>query len=121
MNKKVALLTNIISPYAIPRFNRVAEADLFNIDDFFLAETENNRLWKVYKEKIKFNYKVLKGFQFYLGRERTIHFNFGLASLAILIFNAFFSIGERYLFNVGNILSILVIAAVFLPTTHKKL
>ena len=47
--------------------------------------------------------------------------NIDLAFLAILIFNAFFSIGERYLFNVGNILSILVIAAVFLPTTHKKL
>jgi len=44
-----------------------------------------------------------------------------LAFLAILIFNAFFSIGERYLFNVGNLLSILLIAAVCLPTAHKQL
>ena len=46
--------------------------------------------------------------------------NIDLAFLAILIFNAFFSIGERYLFNVGNILSILVIAAICLPTAHKQ-
>ena len=78
--KKVALLTNIISPYMIPRLNSVANAELFDFDVFFMAETESNRLWNVYKGKIKFNYRVLKGFQFALGEERIIHVNFGLAS-----------------------------------------
>lgn len=64
IRKKVAFLTDIISPYVIPRFNRLAEADQFDFDVFFLAETESNWLWKVYKEKIKFNYIVLKDFQF---------------------------------------------------------
>jgi len=78
--KKVVVLTNIISPYVIPRFNKVAEAEVFDFDVFFMAETESNRLWKVYKEKIKFNYIKLKGFHFFLGRQRPIHLNFGITS-----------------------------------------
>lgn len=81
MNKKdkVALITNIIAPYRIPCFNKVAELAPFDFDVYFLAENESNRDWRVYKEKIKFNYKVLKGVHFKLKDEIFIHLNFGLS------------------------------------------
>jgi len=78
--KKVALLTTIIAPYRIPCFNKVAESDGFDFDVFFYAENTKNREWKIYKEKIKFNYIVLKGLHFDFRNERTIHLNFGLFS-----------------------------------------
>ncbi len=77
--KRVALLTNIIAPYRIPCFNKVAEAGVFDFDVYFMAESESNRDWRVYKDKIKFNYKILKGLHFTLKNERIIHLNIGLA------------------------------------------
>lgn len=76
---KVALITNIIAPYRIPCFNKVAELAPFDFDVYFLAENESNRDWRVYKERIKFNYKVLKGLHFTLKNERFVHLNFGLS------------------------------------------
>jgi len=77
--KKVALLTTIIAPYRIPCFNKVAESKDLDFDVFFYAEITKNREWKIYKEKIKFNYTVLKGLHFCLKSKRTLHLNFGLA------------------------------------------
>ncbi|MEO0296761.1 MAG: glycosyltransferase family 4 protein [candidate division WOR-3 bacterium] len=76
--RKVALITNIIAPYRIPAFNKVSELAPFDFDVYFMAENESNREWKVYKEKIRFNYKVLKGLHFVSKNERMIHINFGL-------------------------------------------
>ena len=76
--KRIALLTNIIAPYRIPAFNKVAELAPFDFDVYFMAENESNRDWKIYKEKIKFKYKVLKGVHFNL-KNRFVHLNLGLS------------------------------------------
>jgi len=59
---RVAILTEIIAPYRIPVFNILAKDLDVELDVLFFAETESRRSWQIPKEKIKFNYKVLKGF-----------------------------------------------------------
>lgn len=76
---KVALLTNIIAPYRIPCFNKIAEANAFDFYVYFMAESEDDREWKIYKDKIKFNYKILKGLHFTLKNGKKIHLNYGLS------------------------------------------
>jgi len=76
--KRVVLLTNIIAPYRIPCFNEVAKKAPFDFDVIFLAENEENRKWKIYKDKIKFEYKILRGLHLSLGESREFHLNFGL-------------------------------------------
>lgn len=58
---RVAILTEIISPYRIPVFNALAEDPDIELDVLFFAETESRRSWQIPKEKIRFSYKVLKG------------------------------------------------------------
>ena len=59
---RVAILTEIISPYRIPVFNVLAKDSRFSIEVLFLAETESRREWRIPKEEICFPYRVLKGF-----------------------------------------------------------
>lgn len=59
MKIKYILLTEIISPYRIPVFNEIARTLNDNFLVFFLGETENRRQWRINKDKIRFNYKVL--------------------------------------------------------------
>lgn len=57
---KVALLTEIISPYRIPVFNALAREEAIDLHVIFLAETDPaQRQWLVYKDEIKFSYEVL--------------------------------------------------------------
>lgn len=58
---KVALMTEIISPYRIPILNRLADNDRIQLDVFFLSETEHRRSWRVPTEGIRFPYRVLPG------------------------------------------------------------
>lgn len=79
--KKVILLTNIITPYIIPLYNYINQKGNFNFDVVTLAEREKNREWKLNKERILFNYKILPGLNlFFYGRkrEKSIHLNFGV-------------------------------------------
>ncbi len=59
MKRKIILLTEIISPYRIPVFNEIAQSLQERFLVFFLGATEKRREWKIYKEEIKFYYKVL--------------------------------------------------------------
>ncbi|MBK9123567.1 MAG: glycosyltransferase family 4 protein [Chloroflexi bacterium] len=58
---RVAVLTEIISPYRIPLLNRLAEYPDIDLTVIFLSETERLREWRVEKEKIRFKYEVLPG------------------------------------------------------------
>jgi len=58
---RVAILTEIISPYRVPVFNALAQAPEIELKVLFFAKTESRRHWRVPKEKMRFNYKVLKG------------------------------------------------------------
>ena len=60
--KRVALLTEIISPYRIPVLNELAADRRIELDVFFFAETESRRRWRVTWEQIRFQYRVLPGF-----------------------------------------------------------
>jgi glycosyltransferase involved in cell wall biosynthesis len=57
---RVALLTEIISPYRIPVFNALARQKGIELHVIFLAETDpTQRHWLVYKDEIEFSYEVL--------------------------------------------------------------
>ena len=57
---RVALLTEIISPYRIPVFNALARHNGIDLHVIFLAETDpTQRQWLVYKDEIDFSYEVL--------------------------------------------------------------
>jgi len=59
MKKRVVILTEIISPYRIPVFNEISSSLGNCLLVLFLSETIKERKWRVDKEAIKFNYKVL--------------------------------------------------------------
>jgi len=76
---KLILITNIISPYSIPVFNSLGGTDNLDFEVIFLAKTDSNRKWKIYKEEINFNYKILKNICFFIqSKEMPIYFNWGL-------------------------------------------
>jgi glycosyltransferase involved in cell wall biosynthesis len=57
---KLALLTEIISPYRIPVFNALARQKGIDLHVIFLSETDpTQRRWLVYKGEIEFSYEVL--------------------------------------------------------------
>jgi glycosyltransferase involved in cell wall biosynthesis len=60
MTRRVAILTEIISPYRIPVFNALAKHEGIDLKVIFLAETDPAlRQWRVYKDEIRFSYEVL--------------------------------------------------------------
>jgi len=71
MKRRLALITEIISPYRIPLFNVLAKHEGVDLHVIFLAETDPDlRKWKVYKDEIKFSYQVLPSW-----RKRAGHYN----------------------------------------------
>ena len=58
---RVALLTEIISPYRISVFNELAADVRIELDVLFFSETEARRSWRVPWEKIRFRHRVLPG------------------------------------------------------------
>ena len=66
---RVALLTEIISPYRIPVFNALARQKGIELQVIFLAETDpTQRHWLVYKDEIDFSYEVLPAWRRRWGR-----------------------------------------------------
>jgi glycosyltransferase involved in cell wall biosynthesis len=60
MKRRVAILTEIISPYRIPVFNALAAMSDIDLHVIFLAETDTTmRQWKIYKDEIRFSYQTL--------------------------------------------------------------
>lgn len=61
---RLAVVTEIISPYRIPVFNQIAEELGDRLKVLFMAESEAKRQWTVSLSRIRFRYEVLKGKQF---------------------------------------------------------
>ncbi len=60
MRRRLVIITEIISPYRIPLFNALAQRPDVSLHVIFLAETDPGlRLWKIYKDEIRFSYQVL--------------------------------------------------------------
>ena len=73
MRRRLAILTEIISPYRIPLFNALARHESLDLHVIFLAETDPNlREWQVYKEEIKFSYQVLPAWRKLLSGYNTL-------------------------------------------------
>jgi glycosyltransferase involved in cell wall biosynthesis len=59
----VALVTEIISPYRIPVLNELSRLLDDRLKVFFISETERRRSWPIYRDEIRFDYRVLGGTQ----------------------------------------------------------
>ncbi len=57
--RKVVILTEIISPYRIPVFNKIAEDERLDLKVIFFAEMTGERKWVIQREQLKFSYQVL--------------------------------------------------------------
>ncbi|MFY9793285.1 MAG: glycosyltransferase family 4 protein [Candidatus Sulfotelmatobacter sp.] len=69
MIPKLVILTEIIAPYRIPVLNALARRAEIEVKVIFLSENDPSlREWKVYKDEIKFNYRVLPSWRQRLGR-----------------------------------------------------
>jgi glycosyltransferase involved in cell wall biosynthesis len=69
VKRRLALITEIISPYRIPLFNALAKQENVDLHVIFLAETDPDlRKWKVYKDEIRFSYQVLPSWRKRVGR-----------------------------------------------------
>ncbi|MDI3479936.1 MAG: hypothetical protein PWQ14_1082 [Rikenellaceae bacterium] len=72
-------MTNMLPPYRIELFNNIASEESIDFTVFFLSESEKNRKWNINKERIKFKYKILKGYQiFFPKKDWALHLNRGV-------------------------------------------
>lgn len=71
--KNIAIVHNIIAPYRMELFERLAQLSCFRLTVLFCAQTETNRHWKVPKE-LRFRHCVLRGIHLHTNRS-DIHFN----------------------------------------------
>lgn len=77
---RLVILTEIISPYRIPLFNALARHEDVDLYVIFLAETDPGlRQWLVYREELKFSYRVLPSWRKHIGRYNWL-LNRGLGS-----------------------------------------
>jgi glycosyltransferase involved in cell wall biosynthesis len=68
MTRRIAILTEIISPYRIPVFNALAKHEGIDLKVIFLSETDPIlRQWRVYKDEIRFSYEVLPSWRSRIG------------------------------------------------------
>ena len=80
MTHRVAILTEIISPYRIPVFNALGKREGIELKVIFLSETDpTQRQWRVYKDEIRFSYEVLPSWRFRSGRSHLL-LNAGLSA-----------------------------------------
>jgi len=69
MNRRVVIITEIISPYRIPVFNALARHQEIDLHVIFMAENDpTERQWLVYKDEIRFSYEVLSSWRRRVGR-----------------------------------------------------
>ncbi|MGB8985908.1 MAG: glycosyltransferase family 4 protein [Candidatus Sulfotelmatobacter sp.] len=98
MIPKLVIVTEIIAPYRIPVLNALAQRAEIRLEVIFLSENDPSlREWKVYKDEIKFNYRVLPSWRQRLGRYNLL-INRGVhAALSSIEPNAVLCGGYNYL------------------------
>lgn len=69
-NGRLAIVTEIVAPYRVPVFNRIAAILGEKFKVFFMSATCRGRQWEVPYSKIKFDYEVLKGFDLNIGSKQ---------------------------------------------------
>jgi glycosyltransferase involved in cell wall biosynthesis len=79
MSLRLVIVTEIIAPYRIPVFNALAKQEGISLHVIFLAENDPAlRQWLVYKDEIRFSYRILPSWRQRLGRCNVL-LNWGLA------------------------------------------
>jgi len=73
---RVALVTNIVAPYRVPVFRRLAETPGWQLRIFTSAETEFDRSWSV--DTGDLDVVVVPGLSHVVGGRRTVHLPLGL-------------------------------------------
>jgi len=80
MIPRLVIITEIIAPYRIPVFNALAARSEIELHVIFLSENDPSlRLWRVYKDEIKFSNEVLPSWRQRFGRHNVL-VNRGLVS-----------------------------------------
>ncbi len=75
---RLLVISEIIAPYRIPVFNRLAQQKGIDLHVIFLAESDPTlRQWRVYKEEIRFSYEVLPSWRWRVGNHNLL-LNHGL-------------------------------------------
>lgn len=73
MIPRLVIITEIIAPYRIPVFNALAARSEIELHVIFLSENDPSlRLWRVYKDEIKFWYEVLPSWRQRFGRHNVL-------------------------------------------------
>ena len=73
---KLAVVTNILTPYRVPLFAKMAQ-QLDECTVFLMAEREENRQWKI--DSVPFRTELLPGWHIRpKGAEVSLHFNYGV-------------------------------------------
>jgi glycosyltransferase involved in cell wall biosynthesis len=62
---RVAILTNILTPYRVPLFDSVAKRSDFDVRVFTTSESQRNRNWDTTPDERAFECEVLRGYSFY--------------------------------------------------------
>ena len=81
--KKVALITEIISPYRIPFLNELSNCEKIDLKVFFMAKTEQRRNWSLDMKELKFPYEILSGFTIQKKHNSPIFFNLSIFSFLL--------------------------------------
>ncbi len=76
---RCALLSEMLQPYRIPVFNRIAEDDRIDFEVLLLSVREANREWEIEMENCRFKYRTLPSRDFYIrSLDWGLHFNRGV-------------------------------------------
>jgi len=78
MPVRLLVLTRIIAPYRIPVFNELADRPEIELRVVYLAETESDRSWAVYRDEIRHDYVVLPELGQPVVREHHVHLSHGV-------------------------------------------
>ena len=70
--RRLTLVTDIISPYRIPVFNALARHRGIDLNVVFLADNDPSRQWPVYKKEIRFQYLVLPSWSRRFGKHNLL-------------------------------------------------
>lgn len=80
-NKKIALLTNMVTPYRIPFFSELSK-HINKLDILTCVDKESDRHWNINNDDCKFNTIKLTGFTLNLPKgnnaKRILHFRLGI-------------------------------------------
>jgi glycosyltransferase involved in cell wall biosynthesis len=77
--RKVLIVTEGMTPYRIPVWNKIGEDPTIELTVLYLSEKENNRKWNIDYNEINFNYVVQNGKQIFIqSMDLGIHLNPGL-------------------------------------------